>query len=76
MREIFDDAQFHENRGFVTSAFFLQFVETEANTVRGFPGPAQMEACLDGVFAARLESLKIPSAAAVVADGNVGKVSC
>jgi len=45
---------------------------TETNTTRGFRGPAEMEAFVDGVIAAQLESLHIPGAAvAVVADGKV-----
>jgi len=45
---------------------------TETNAARGFRGPAEMEAFVDGVIAAQLESLHIPGAAvAVVADGKL-----
>ena len=45
---------------------------TETNFARGFRGPEEMEAFVDGVIAAQLESLHIPGAAvAVVADGKV-----
>lgn len=45
---------------------------TETNSARGFRSPAEMEAFVDGVMAAQLESLHIPGAAvAVVADGKL-----
>ncbi|MCC6823512.1 MAG: serine hydrolase [Verrucomicrobia subdivision 3 bacterium] len=46
--------------------------EAETDSARGFRSPAEMEAFVDGVIAAQLESLHIPGAAvAVVADGKV-----
>jgi len=35
----------------------------QTNSSRGFRGPAEMEAFVDGVIAAQLESLRIPYAA-------------
>jgi CubicO group peptidase (beta-lactamase class C family) len=56
----------------IVSAVRADLAGVETNPSRGFRGSAEMEAFVDGVITAQLESLHIPGAAvAVVADGKL-----